>query len=111
MSYALALKFMHNPVLKQKLLDTGLLVLHERDGRRPSYWTKRGDDRLGKLLMEVRAKCFVDGLNMGTDSLQGYLDQQATILEPLLSQIVIKDNNNTTTPQRVESLLVVPGKK
>lgn len=87
MCYALCLKFLHNADLRQKLIETGLLTLHEKDGRQSSYWTRRGGDMLGKMLMEVRAKCFADSTST-TDktnpSLRAYLEIQRTALEPLL---------------------------
>jgi len=42
-----------NPILKQKLLDTGNAILHE-DSPTDLFWGKKGADMLGKLLMEVR---------------------------------------------------------
>lgn len=42
-----------NPLLRQKLLDTGNAILHE-DSPTDKFWGKKGKDMLGKLLMQVR---------------------------------------------------------
>src|SRR5690606_38149603 len=44
----------HNPRLCHVLLATGDAPLHEVG--KPSHWTQAGDDRMGALLMEVRAE-------------------------------------------------------
>ncbi len=46
-------KFTQNPDLKQKLLDTGNEELHE-DSPTDMFWGVKGQDMLGKLLMQVR---------------------------------------------------------
>jgi len=46
-------KFSQNPDLKEKLLATGDAVLHE-DSPTDMIWGKKGEDRLGKILMKVR---------------------------------------------------------
>lgn len=48
-------KFSQNPDLREKLLNTGDAILHENSPR-DKYWGVRGQDRLGKLLMELREK-------------------------------------------------------
>ena len=46
-------KFTQNPELMKKLLATGDAVLHE-DSPTDLIWGKKGEDRLGKILMKVR---------------------------------------------------------
>lgn len=41
--------------LKWKLIDTGNAILHE-DSPTDTYWGKRGQDMLGKILMEIRSE-------------------------------------------------------
>jgi ribA/ribD-fused uncharacterized protein len=50
---ALSMKFSQNEELKEKLLATGDAVLHE-DSPTDMFWGKKGEDKLGKLLMQVR---------------------------------------------------------
>lgn len=42
-----------DPVLREKLLETGDAILHE-DSPTDMFWGKKGEDMLGKLLMQVR---------------------------------------------------------
>ena len=42
-----------NPELRKKLIETGDAVLHE-DSPTDMFWSKKGEDMLGKLLMQVR---------------------------------------------------------
>ena len=56
MFIALRAKFTQNALLRQRLLETGDAQLHE-DSPWDKYWGYvggRGQDRLGKLLMQVR---------------------------------------------------------
>ena len=53
MYVGLVAKFTQNPVLKEKLLNTGSANLHE-DSPDDLIWGVKGEDRLGKLLMKVR---------------------------------------------------------
>ncbi|OPL12664.1 MAG: hypothetical protein AVO34_06925 [Firmicutes bacterium ML8_F2] len=53
MQKALYAKFSQNPSLKEKLLATGDESLHE-DSPYDFYWGAKGQDRLGKLLAEIR---------------------------------------------------------
>ncbi len=50
---ALRAKFEQNPDLAKKLLETGDAQLHE-ESPKDMYWGVKGQDRLGKLLMQVR---------------------------------------------------------
>jgi ribA/ribD-fused uncharacterized protein len=53
MRRALMAKFTQHPDLEKQLLDTGDAILHE-DSPTDLVWGKKGEDRLGKLLMEIR---------------------------------------------------------
>jgi ribA/ribD-fused uncharacterized protein len=53
MAIGLRAKFTQNPDLKFKLLATGYATLHE-DSPSDMYWGKRGEDMLGRLLMQIR---------------------------------------------------------
>ena len=60
MMAAVYAKFSQNAALRSKLRDTGNAVLHE-DAKNDFYWgagnpSRIGQDKLGKLLMEVRSK-------------------------------------------------------
>ena len=46
-------KFSQNEELRNKLLATGDVILHE-DSPSDMFWGKKGKDMLGKLLMQVR---------------------------------------------------------
>lgn len=46
-------KFSQNHELKEKLLATGDVIIHE-DSPNDMFWGKKGKDMLGKLLMQVR---------------------------------------------------------
>jgi ribA/ribD-fused uncharacterized protein len=48
-------KFSQNEDLKKLLLETGDVVLHE-DSPTDMVWGVKGEDRLGKLLMQVRSE-------------------------------------------------------
>jgi N-glycosidase YbiA len=48
-------KYSQNPDLKQKLLDTGDMDIHE-DSPTDMIWGIRGKDMLGKLIMKVRSE-------------------------------------------------------
>jgi len=54
MREGLRLKFTQNEKLKQALLDTGEAPLEEIGRFDAEYWTNKGDNRLGQLLMELR---------------------------------------------------------
>lgn len=52
-------KFKNNKELKQMLLNTGVAILEEGNDWDDTYWgisNGRGDNRLGKILMELRSK-------------------------------------------------------
>ena len=53
MMTALRCKFNQNDDLRAKLLATGDAVLHE-DSPNDMYWGKKGQDKLGKFLMQLR---------------------------------------------------------
>lgn len=53
MLLGLMAKFTQNPDLAEALLATGDAALHE-DSPTDMYWGKRGEDKLGKLLMMTR---------------------------------------------------------
>jgi len=53
MKIGLYAKFSQNEALKNALLSTGNATIHE-DSPTDMIWGIKGDDRLGKLLMEVR---------------------------------------------------------
>jgi N-glycosidase YbiA len=53
MFHGLLLKFRQNSDLKEKLLDTGQLELHEKS-ETDKVWGYKGKDLLGKFLMKVR---------------------------------------------------------
>lgn len=55
MKNALTFKFTQNADLRRKLLDTGDAILHE-DSPTDMFWGKKGEDMLGKLLMQVRSE-------------------------------------------------------
>ncbi len=55
MLFAIKNKFKQNPDLAKKLIETGDANLHE-DSPTDQYWGVKGKDRLGKLLMQVRAE-------------------------------------------------------
>ena len=51
-------KFLRNPELRQKLVDTGDKYLEETNWWRDEFWgvcEERGQNKLGKILMNVRA--------------------------------------------------------
>lgn len=60
MEFGLRYKFSeHNPVLRQKLIDTGSIELIEYNWWNDFYWgvslkTGEGENNLGKLLMKIR---------------------------------------------------------
>lgn len=53
MRTGLLAKFLQNPKLGKKLIETGNASIHE-DSTTDMFWGVKGDDWLGKLLMEVR---------------------------------------------------------
>ena len=53
MLVGLRAKFTQNPDLKEKLLATGDVAIHE-DAPSDMFWGRKGKDMLGKLLMQVR---------------------------------------------------------
>ena len=55
MRRALLAKFTQNKDLQARLLNTENAILQE-DNPYGSYWAISGEDRLGKLLMEIRSK-------------------------------------------------------
>ena len=54
MKQGLLLKFRQNEKLKEALIGTNDAVLEERGRFKGEYWTNKGLNRLGELLMEVR---------------------------------------------------------
>lgn len=54
MRKALRMKFTHNEELKNALLSTKAARLEEIGRFDGEYWTNKGDNRLGELLMELR---------------------------------------------------------
>lgn len=53
MLLGLLAKFQQNPDLRERLLATGDATLHE-DSPTDLFWGKKGQDMLGRLLMQVR---------------------------------------------------------
>lgn len=53
MKKGLRTKFLQNPDLRKKLIETGNARIHE-DSPTDKFWGVKGSDHLGKLLMEVR---------------------------------------------------------
>jgi ribA/ribD-fused uncharacterized protein len=53
MYVGLICKFEQHPDLRTKLLNTGDAILHE-DSPTDRYWGVKGQDMLGKILMEIR---------------------------------------------------------
>ena len=52
-------KFLQNPELRQALLETGDCILVEENTWGDSFWgtvNGRGENQLGRILMDVRAK-------------------------------------------------------
>ena len=54
MSTALRLKFSQNPKLREALVGTGNSFLEEQGRFEGEYWTNKGQNKLGGLLMELR---------------------------------------------------------
>ena len=54
MMFALLHKFTQSSAMAAKLAATGTRVLHERGRFKREYWSKTGQDMLGKMLMQVR---------------------------------------------------------
>lgn len=57
---ALWAKFNQNPDLAHKLIETIPKALHE-DSPTDMYWGKKGQDKLGKMLMQIRSELKVMG--------------------------------------------------
>jgi ribA/ribD-fused uncharacterized protein len=73
-------KFSQNHDLRDMLLATGDAAIHE-DSPTDIFWGKRGQDMLGRLLMQVRARAYID-FGSSTWSVSGTLTMD---VDPMLA--------------------------